>query len=68
MAKKTTKAELPAAAATDALMRDVMKKQEIAKAVAISRAADFTGRSSPSPLRGGSDGEAGRGGGNTAPS
>ncbi len=41
-------------------MRDVMKKQEIAKAVAISRAADFTGKSaaSPSPLWGGSDGEA----------
>jgi hypothetical protein len=39
-----------------------MKKQEIAKAVAISRAKDFTGAASPSPLRGGSDGVAGRGG------
>lgn len=68
MAKKTAKAEAPAASATDRLVKDAMKKQEIAKAVAISRAADFTGRSSTSPLRGGSDGKAGRGGGSATPS
>jgi len=50
-------------AATDALMRDVLKKQEIAKAVAISRAADFTGKPqkatpNPSPQGGGGSGNA----------
>jgi sarcosine oxidase subunit gamma len=65
VAKKTIKAEQPVASATDALMRDVMKKQEIAKAVAISRAADFTGKSqkdiptpNPSPQGGGGTGTA----------
>lgn len=43
MAKKTTKP--PAPSATDALMQEVLKKQEIAKAIAISRAGDFTGKS-----------------------
>jgi len=64
MAKKAAKAEQPAVSATDALIQHAMKKQEIAKAIAISRAADFTGkteatppaslRSAPSPSRGGS--------------
>lgn len=44
MAKISKPKAAPAVSATDALMRDVMKKQEIAKAVAISRAADFTGK------------------------
>ena len=45
MAKTSKPKATPTVSATDALMRDVMKKQEIAKAVIISRAADFTGKS-----------------------
>lgn len=52
---KTTKPKAAAKPpATDKLIEDAMKKQEIAKAVAMSRATDFTGKtqkSTPTPRR-----------------
>lgn len=44
MAKPTKPAKPSTPSSTDALMQEALKKQEIAKAIAISRAADFTGK------------------------